>query len=370
VSEIHRQRIETLRQRLMEPLGLDLVVAYADDPHFAGAVRYIADFDVYAMYAVAIVPRRGDVVLAFGLHHSAYLVRVKEAAIADYYVGTRHPGAVCAGLLAEMNLARRPRVGLVGATRMFAAIDRDLRHSLAQAEMRDVDEAFAEIAAPLDRAASVALRRGAAAVVHAQAAASRLFHRGAALGEIVAEAADMTRRRGVDSLNRELVTIRAAAGDRLPETLGPGAGSGTLPGPIAAIEIAAPYRGLHACATRTLVAAAAPPAWQASVARVNEAHAAIIARLRAGMTGADMHRTAAEALARFGFATKATEFGHAIGFAARATPHISAAETRAAGAGSAVVLRLAPIVEPIGAVHVADTLILAAGGSEAITAAA
>src|SRR5690606_7991640 len=148
--DIQRKRVEALRAGVMEPLGLDLLLAYADDPLFPGAVRYLTGFDVYAMYALVAVPRRGDVVLAFGLHHSAYLVRVKEAAVADHYVGARAPGAAVAELLAELPQGRKPRVGTIGRESMFALIDADLARVLAAAEIVSTDAAFREFAAALD----------------------------------------------------------------------------------------------------------------------------------------------------------------------------------------------------------------------------
>src|ERR1700704_4950768 len=98
IEQIFRHRIDIVRQRLLAPLNLDLLLIYSDDPLKAGAVRYLTDFDVYAMYALAVVPPSGDVALAFGLHHSAYLIRVKEVADADYYLGTYMPGDLCSKL--------------------------------------------------------------------------------------------------------------------------------------------------------------------------------------------------------------------------------------------------------------------------------
>ena len=130
-EQIFRERIARLRAALLAPLGLDLLLAYSDDPLNAGAVRYLTDFDVYAMYALVMVPPQGDVALAFGLHHSAYLVRVKEAANADYYLGTYKPGELCRTLLAEFRRQPRPANRIDRRPRSFSGDRR--RHSQAAA---------------------------------------------------------------------------------------------------------------------------------------------------------------------------------------------------------------------------------------------
>ena len=48
-----------VREQIIGALDLDMLLAYSDDPLAAGAVRYLTDFDVYAMYAIVVLPSRG-----------------------------------------------------------------------------------------------------------------------------------------------------------------------------------------------------------------------------------------------------------------------------------------------------------------------
>ena len=141
-EQIFRHRINLVRQGVMAKHNLDLFLAYADDPNQAGAVRYLTDFDIYAMYALVVI-FAGDIALTFGLHHSAYLIRVKETADADYYLGTYQPGDLCCKLLAESGRpVAAPRVGVVGGEGMFRKIDTDLRKAFPDATFIPIDREF------------------------------------------------------------------------------------------------------------------------------------------------------------------------------------------------------------------------------------
>ena len=98
---VYGKRTEKVRATVMAPLNLDMLIAYSDDIYNAGPVQFLTNFDVYAMYGLVAVPATGDVVLAFGMHHSAYLVRAAQVAHADYLLGTYRPGALCRQLLDE-----------------------------------------------------------------------------------------------------------------------------------------------------------------------------------------------------------------------------------------------------------------------------
>lgn len=358
MSDIERGRVAAVRSEVMAPLGLDLLIAYADDPLFPGAVRYLTAFDIYAMYAVAAVPRQGDVVLAFGLHHSAYLVRVKDATAADHFVGARVPGAAVAELLSEMNLERRPRVGIVGGGAMFGAIDRDLQKALIGADLVEADEAFWRVAAPLDTAGAADLGRGVRIAALALDAAVRSFSGGGTLGAIAADASDAARRAGADVVNRELVQIRAAAGPPIEPALSLAAGSADASGSAVAVDVALSYRGLRAVAGRTLLAPSAAIDRGEALARVEAAHRQILAGLRAGATGAEFHAHATRILKTAGLPPPPAEIGHGIGFDVRQAPNLAAGESRTIKAGSAVVVRTAAMIKPLGTVHLADTIIV------------
>ena len=71
----------------MKPRDIDLLLIYSADVFNAGNVRYLTNFDAYASYGMVMLPRVGELSLAVGFHHSAYLVRVKDVARAGYITG-------------------------------------------------------------------------------------------------------------------------------------------------------------------------------------------------------------------------------------------------------------------------------------------
>ncbi|HUT49775.1 MAG TPA: M24 family metallopeptidase [Alphaproteobacteria bacterium] len=362
-------RVAHTRDRLLRPLDLDMLLCYADDISAAGAVRYLTDFDVYAMYALAIVPRRGDVALAFGLHHSAYLVRVKQSATADYLSGTYAPGALCRQLLQDAGTDRAPRVGIVGGANMFRRIAGDLHKALDGATYVEIDQeawhkAIAPLGEPLVRDAldrSAAIARDAVAAVADDLAPTR------SAADLAAIAALTARRRGADLMNREIVEIRASAGPVLADRLGPpgrnpiGAGGGI------AVEIALRYRGLRAYCGRTF---GLDEAWSTDLDRAAALHQRVIALAKPGRTGGEFARDAARLYAEAG-ATGAGDFGfgHGVGFQDREPPVLRAGSEDELQPGTALVIRSRIGSAACGAVFLADTVMMGEHGPTVLTAA-
>jgi Xaa-Pro aminopeptidase len=368
-QRIFHTRIDALRREVMDAAGLDLLIAYSDDILAPGAVRYLTDFDIYAMYGMAIVPRRGDVALAFGMHHSAYLVRVKQAATADHYAGTYRPGQLCAELLAEsrpQDSASAPKVGMVGAAGMFASIHDDVHASLRGAAFVDVDNAFWRhctwtldangLAPNLRRSATIARQ----AVEHAAAA----FQSGQRAGARIAAGATLAARRlGADVMNRELVQVRCGGGMPLPAELAP-PGQVTLASAAAfAIEISPPYAGLRSVCGRTLLPQDAPAESVSELDRAAEVHESILGLVQPGATAGQIV-AAAQRLARDAGIelSERDQLGCGIGLEIRQPPYLSAGDASLLIPGMALAVRTRLKSPSIGTIHRADTLLVADGG--------
>jgi hypothetical protein len=259
-EQIFRHRIDLVRQEVMAKHNLDLFLAYADDPGEAGAVRYLTDFDIYAMYALVAVPCAGDVALTFGLHHSAYLIRVKETADADYYLGTYQPGDLCRRLLNESGrTVSAPRIGMVGGKDMFRRIVSNLDKIFPDVTYVPIDAEFWRNAAT-DSALSRddrlgRLHRSSDIMREALLVAEDRWRHGSSGSEIAAEVGRAARRRGADILNREMAPVAIAAGVPLPSYLSCDVSNIETSLDAFAIEIRLSYRGLFTSASRTFVAA-------------------------------------------------------------------------------------------------------------------
>jgi Xaa-Pro aminopeptidase len=367
-ERIFRQRIARLRQALLAPRGLDMLLAYADDTLDAGAVRYLTDFDVYAMYALVLVPRRGDVALAFGLHHSAYLVRVRDAAMADYFHGTYAPGELCRRLLAEMERTAAPRIGIVGGARMMRRIDADLRKHLPDAEFVAVDEPFWRLVAEADVAdgAIDCLRRSAAIARQSLAAAAAAVGQRSAR-EIAAEIGFAARRFGADVLNREMVHIALAAGPPLPEQLGPAAAAAQAKDALA-IEVSPGYRGYRTLCGRTFLASAERAAHRARLDAAFEVHREICALVRPGLSAGGITDKARSILARAGSALAPdAKLGHGIGLSLIAEPILRSGNPAEILPGAALAVRTRHAAGALGTIHLADTVLVTAADGEVLT---
>jgi len=370
-QRVFRSRIEALRREVMDPCGLDMLVAYSDDILSAGAVRYLTDFDIYAMYGLAIVPRRGDVVLAFGQHHSAYLIRVKQAAIADHYAGTSHPGELCAELLAELRTEATPRVGMVGGAHMFNSIHAELRSKMAGASFVDVDREFwSHYCASLGtEGAEPNLRRSAVIASQAVAHARNAFASGQrSAAQIAAGAALSARRLGADIMNRELIQVLCASGMPLPENLAPPARSPLAADALFAIEIAPPYAGQRTVCGRTMLREGAAVSGAEELSRAAAVHASILALLRPGTTGGhivgEAHRLARAA--GFGF-SETGELGSGIGLDIRQAPYLVPGDATALSPGMALAIRTRLKSMSFGTIHRADTVLVAERGPDVLT---
>ncbi len=378
-ERVFRSRIDALRREVLDASDLDMLIAYSDDILSPGAVRYLTDFDMYAMYGLAIVPRRGDVVLAFGLHHSAYLIRVRQSAIADHYAGTYHPGELCAALLAESRPQAAPRVGVVGGAHMFNSIHADLHAKMAGASFVAVDGEFwnhyhASLGA---HGAEPNLRRSATIAVQAVAHARSAFESGQRPAAHIAAGATLAARRlGADIMNRELVQVRCASGRPLPAGLSPPGRSPFAGDAAFAIEIAPSYAGMRSVCGRTLLREGAPASAAAELNRAVQVHAAILDLLRPGVSCGQV-AAQAERLARaagFGLA-QTDELGNGIGVDLRQAPYILAGEAAPLAAGMALVVRTrlrrlnggAEGSTDLGTIHRADTVLAGGSAPEVLT---
>ena len=383
-QRIFRSRIDALRREVMDACGLDMLIAYSDDILSPGAVRYLTDFDMYAMYGLAIVPRRGDVVLAFGLHHSAYLIRVRQSAIADHYAGTYHPGELCAELLAESGGAVEPRVGVVGGAHMFNSIHQDIHSKLAGASFADVDGAFWNHyhASVGTNGAAPNLRRSAVIARGAVAHALTAFESGQCSAPHIAAGATLAARRaGADIMNRELVQVLCAFGMPLPAELSPPAHPAlaampALPGNSAfAIEISPPYAGQRTVCGRTMLRAGAPEADSRELRRAADVHAGILGLMRPGATVAHILAEAQRLARAAGFGLpEADGLGSGIGLDMRQAPWLVPGNTSTLASGMALAVRTR-LGSPgggakLGTIHRSDTVLVAESAPEVLTASA
>jgi hypothetical protein len=373
-QRIFRSRIDALRRELMDACELDLLIGYSDDILSAGAVRYLTDFDMYAMYGLAMVPRRGDVVLAFGLHHSAYLVRVRQAAIADHYAGTYHPGELCAELLAETRPRATPRVGVVGGAHMFNSIDADLRAKMPGAAFVDVDREFwiHYFASLDDNGVEPSLRRSAVIAGEAVAHAQRAFASGQrTAAQIGAGATLVARRMGADIMNRELVQVLCASGMPLPATLSPVAHSLPAAESAFAIEISSPYVGQRSVCGQTMLREGAHASGAKELSKAAEVHTGILGLLRIGTTSrqiaAEAHRLAHAA--GFGF-SQTDALGNGIGLDLRQAPYLVPGDATALASGMTLAVRTRLQSERLGTIHRTDTVLVAKTGPDVLTARA
>lgn len=373
-QRIFRSRIDALRREVMDAAALDLLVAYSDDILAAGAVRYLTDFDMYAMYGLVIVPRRGDVVLAFGLHHSAYLVRVRQSSVADHYAGTYHPGQLCADLLAESRPAAAPRVGVVGGAQMFESIRADLHVKLADACFVEVDREFWShyVSSMNESGAATSLRRSAVIAGAALTHARKAFDSGQGSAALLAAGAALAARRmGADIMNRELVQVLCASGIPLPAALMPASRGVPDAAAALAIEIASPYAGQRSVCGRTLLRADASASRAGELERAAQAHTDILGLLRAGAVGGqivDDARRLARA-AGFGLA-EGDELGHGIGLELRQAPYLATGDATTIAPGMALAVRTRLNGAELGTIHNADTVLITAAGPDVLTVCA
>jgi Xaa-Pro aminopeptidase len=366
IEQIFRQRIDSVRHRVLAEMELDLLLAYSDEPQKAGPVRYLTDFDVYAMYALVVVPRQGDVALAFGLHHSAYLVRVKEAANADYFLGTYQPGNLCRTLLRDSGCTTpKPRIGVAGGADMFRKIENDLRAALPDALFLDADAALracVETESPQSRNDSVArLKRSAAITRDGIRIAADGWRSGHSASEIAADVGLAARRRGSDIINRELVQVAFASGAPLPGYLDRDASHVMLRPDALTVQVRALYGGMNTSAMRTIAKDQNDP----ELTRCRAEHRDLCALLTAG-SSADSVVDAARKRGVTLTNNEPADLGGGIGFSLDETPRLRA------GGGvlpdmKAIVLQTRVNSARLGALRFADTVLVTQSGGQILT---
>lgn len=372
MEQVLRERIGRVRAEVMAPLELDLLLAYTDDPFDPGAVRYLTDFDTYAMYALAVVPRQGDVALAFGLHHSAYLVRVKDTAVADYFCGTYAPGTLCGALLAAASDGSEAgaRIGLVGGRGMLHRIDGDLRRHLPGASLMDVDDTFWRSAYGTDRdnAAVANLRRSAAMARDSLTAAAAYLNGRLTTRDIAAEIGLRARRRGADVLNREMVRTSFAVGRPLPDRLAP-PGS-RIATDVIAIAVSLAYRGARTVYGRTVLSPErSDPSLSQRLIEAEAAHREICALARAGKSADDFAGAATAVATRSGGVLAETaDFGHATGLSQLEEPRLRHGRTTELIAGMTLAVRTRFRIGALGTAHLSDTVMITSEAAQVLTA--
>jgi Xaa-Pro aminopeptidase len=351
----------------MAPLNLDMLIAYSDDIYNAGPVRFLTNFDVYAMYGLVAVPATGDVVLAFGMHHSAYLVRAAQVAHADYLLGTYRPGALCRQLLDELVPVQSARVGIVGGAGMISKIDRDLRESLAGATLLDVSHRFEEamLSGAPDTSALDSARRGAMIAARSLNAIEPRLHLFASELEIAAEVAFVARRLGADLMSREVVPVRVATGGAStlrPAALGRDIDKG---GPFVAVEVAPAYGGMRSVCGRTYVRGNDTEAVNL-LDHAMRAHRELCRDCRSGVA---LQEIFGIATAHFVGTTQdqVAEFGHGIGYGLRQSPYLTAESSHVLNAGELLAIRTRKFVPGKGTIHFADTVRVAIEQGEVLT---
>jgi len=367
-DQVRHDRIDVVRNRLMAERGLDMLLAYSDDPLEAGAVRYLTDFDVYAMYAIVVVPRRGDVALAFGMHHSAYLIRAKETSRADYYLGTYQPGDLCRQLLLDCGTGGKAKIGLVGGTGMFSRIEADLRRSLPDATFSDVDANFWALCAGHSTQSQsdvlARLRRSAAICAESLEGGGRRWQASRSACEIAADIGLAARRRGADILNREMVRVALATGVPLPRHLSREPSSLQRPSDALAIEVRTSYRGLHAAAARTFCS---NTGFDDDIKIIHDQHRSLCSLFKTGTKVGVILDAARHNGGTAIAAMQPVELGSGIGFSARQEPILRPGSDTLLPAMSAFVCNTVRAHPHLGTVRFADTVLVTNGEGEILT---
>jgi hypothetical protein len=369
IEQIFRHRIDIVRQQLLAPLKLDLLLVYSDDTLKAGAVRYLTDFDIYAMYALAVVPPNGDVALAFGLHHSAYLVRVKENANADYYLGTYLPGDLCSKLLRDCGrLIDAPRIGMVGGKDMFRKIDTDLRQTFPDAAFLDVDVEFwsciqnESTQSRADRTSR--LQRSAAILGETLLIAEERWRDGNSPSEIAAQVGLTARKRGADVLNREMASVSLATGLPLPPFLNGDASNIVASSDAFTIDIRVAYGGINTSASRTFVREKA----DIDLEGFRNKHRDVCRRLKTGTAVNDILDAAIE-LSCIESTTNAqdADLGGAIGFSAQEEPRLRYRGNYTVVDGSTIVVATRTRHPRLGTIRFSDTVLVTQSTGKILT---
>jgi hypothetical protein len=360
IDQVFRHRIDIIRQRLIATHNLDLLLVYSDDPLKAGAVRYLTDFDIYAMYALTVVPPNGDVALAFGLHHSAYLIRVKEAANADYYLGTYLPGDLCSKLLSDSGCANNtPRIGVVGGKAMFRKIDGNLRKTFPGATFIDVDVDFWSCLAhesAQSRADRIARSQRSAAILgETLLIAEERWRDGNSASEIAAEVGIIARRRGADILNREMVGVTLASGLPLPPYLSSDVSNVVTSPDAFTIDIRLSYRGVHSSASRTFVREKA----DIDLANFRNRHRDVCHRLKAGTSVNEILDAAIDSsCVETTLSAQDADLGNAIGFSARQEPALRYGKSDIVLDGATMVVVTRTHHPGVGTIRFSDTVLV------------
>ncbi len=352
-------RIERIRGDLMKPQGIDLLLVYADDIFRPGNVRYLTDFDVYAIYAMVVVPCVGEISLTFGFHHTAYLVRVKEVARAGYITPTKRPEDHCRELIEELGIDQ-PRIGLVGAREMLHSIRAGLDSELPGASFHDLTADFESIRRVKSAAEIACLRRSASIADQGLRALKEHLNAGNTELNVVKEGGLAARRAGADVLTREIVGFQVATGNAVLRSLGPATNRVLRKGDAFAVEVSPQFEGYRTVLGRTYAIGNTGPEEKELSSRVAFTHRRICESIVPGIGACDIARAAEDLLENAGLRKYVCRgLGHGVGLDPEESPRLDLNDSTVVEPGMALAVRTSVICPGVGGAFFADTVLVA-----------
>ncbi len=352
-------RIVRVRCDLMKPRNIDLLLVYADDVFKPGNVRYLTNFDVYAMYAMVMLPSVGELSLTFGLHHSAYLVRAKEVARADYFRGTKAPASHCRELIDEKGISH-PLIGLVGTREMFQCMRTDLDKLFPDASFHDITVDLERMREKKSKAEIACLKRSAIIAGQSLRALKAHLRVGSSEQQLIAEAGMAARHAGADVLTREMIRFRVASGDVAFRSLGPVTDRILSEGDTFAVEISPQFEGYRTVLGRTYVVGNSTLVESELSRHIGSIHHQICMSIKPGLRACEIALQAKGLFEKAGLADYVKgSIGHGIGLDPEECPRLDLNDETLVEPGMALVVRSAA-----HGVFLADTILI--GKNEAL----
>jgi Xaa-Pro aminopeptidase len=351
-------RIAQVRCELMRPRNIDLLLLYADDVFQPGNVRYLTNFDLYANYAMVMLPSVGELSLTYGLHHSAYLVRVKEVARAGYLRGTKTPAGHCRELIDEMGISH-PRIGLVGTREMFQCMRVEWDRLFPDASFQDVTADFEGIRWKKSSAEIACLRRSAIIAGRGLLALKAHLRTGISELKLIAEAGMAARHAGADVLTREMIGFRVASGEAVLRSPGPPTDRILREGEPFAVEISPQFEGYRTVLGRTFVVGDSTPEESERSIRIRSIHRRICGSIKPGLRACEIALQAKGLFEKAGLLDYMGEsVGHGIGLDPEESPGLDLNDQTVLVPGMALVVRSAAVRPGTGGVFWADTVVV------------
>ena len=351
-------RIERVRRDLMEHRNIDVLLIYSDDLFRAGDVRYLTNFDAYANYGLVILPRAGELSLAVGFHHSAYLLRVKEVATAGYITTTKVPAKHCLELINELGMMS-PRIGVVDSYGMFHSIRSDLERELSGATFHDLTADYERLRCKKSAAEMRCLQRSAHIADQTLGTIENYLQAGRTELKVVAEGGLAARRAGADVLTREIVCFLVASGDAMLRSLGPATSRTIREGDWFAVETCPSFEGYRAVTGRTYPIGGPGEKEQELHKQVSHVHQRICDLIKPGGRTSEIARKAEEILEKEGLLDYVVRsVGHGIGLDPEEPPGLDRDDLMTVEPGMALAVRTAVAQPEVGGAYFADTLLI------------